>query len=174
MPSIMKKPKKDIKMKTLITAIVIALTATLASAEDVSQQFIETEFSDNSTEAQRDFAWKEIDGKWTSLTGTVYDVDAPGWLLKEYQVTMHLDNGVAVYCYIPESQFKRVKNVRFNDEFTCYGKLRGYVNLFGSSGISIDSVMDKPASYKKKEVVVSKEISAAIKLLKANGYTVTK
>ena len=54
-----------IKMKTLITAIIISLIATEASAETVSQKFIETEFSDNSTEAQRDFAWKDIENKHT-------------------------------------------------------------------------------------------------------------
>jgi hypothetical protein len=162
-------------MKTLITAIVIALTATVASAETVSQKFIETEFSDNSTEAQRDFAWEDIEGKYTTVTGRVRDVDVPGWLIKEYRVSMKLANGLSVYCNIPESQKLRVKNVRFKDQFTCYGKLKSYTNVFGSSGISVDSVMEKaPAPYKKKEVAVSKEISAAIKLLKANGYTVNK
>ena len=165
-------------MKTLITAIVIALTATVASAETVSQTFLETEFGNDSTEAQRDFAWEDIEGNYTTVTGRVHDVDVPGWLLKEYRVNMKLANGLDVYCRIPESQKRRVKNVRFNDQFTCYGKLTNYINVFGSSGISVDSVMEKaPAPYKKKEVVKVdnlKEISAAITLLKANGYTVTK
>ena len=156
----------------------ITLIATVASAETVSQKFLETEFGRDSTEAQRDFAWEDIEGKYTTITGSVYDVDAPGWLLKEYKITMQLANGLDVYCRIPESQKRRVKNVRFNDQFTCYGKLANYINVFGSSGISVDSVMEKaPAPYKKKEVVKvdnSKEISAAIKLLKANGYTVNK
>ena len=155
-------------MKTLITAIVIALSATVAQAETVSQKFLETEFSDNSTEAQRDFAWEDIEGKYTSLTGQVHDVDAPGWLIKEYSVTLKLSNGLDVYCKIPEAQASRVKKVRFNDQFTCEGKLSSYINLFGSSGISIHSDINVSAN----TIEDNSKIEAAKRLLRANGYKV--
>jgi hypothetical protein len=155
-------------MKTLITTIVIALTATFAQAETVSQKFLETEFSNNSTEAQRDFAWEDIEGKYTSVTGQVHDVDAPGWLIKEYSVTLKLSNGLDVYCKIPEAQASRVKKVRFNDQFTCEGKLSSYINLFGSSGISIRSDINVSAN----TIEDNSKIEAAKRLLRANGYSV--
>ena len=155
-------------IKTLITAIIISLIATVASAETVSQKFIETEFSDNSTEAQRDFAWKDIENKHTIITGTVYDVDTPNWLMKKYSVHLQLDSGLSVFCRIPESQASRVKDVRFNDTFTCEGKLHSYSNLLGSSSISVYSDTYVSSNDIDKEA----EIEAAKKLLKANGYKV--
>ena len=157
-------------IKTLTTAAIIALsTVTTSFAGTVTQQQIETDFSDSSTEAQRDFAWADYEDESTSITGTIYDVDVPGWLVKEYKVTMKIANDVTVYCRIPEAQKSRVKGLRAGQVFTCEGTLFTYAFVFGSAGVSIKSdgsnAVDTP---------VLTKVESAIALLESNGYTVTK
>ena len=155
---------------TIITAAIIAIaTSTSATAGTVTQKQIETDFSNNSTEAQRDFAWEEYEGESVSITGTIYDVDVPSWLVKEYTVTMEIGNGVDIFCRIPEAQKSRVRNLRADQTFTCNGTLRSYTNLFGSTGISVASDSDTLVN-----TPVVTEVEAAITLLEAAGYTVTK
>jgi hypothetical protein len=150
-----------------IAAIISITTATSAFAGSVTQKQIETDFSKNSTEAQRDFAWADYEGESVSITGIIYDVDVPSWLLKEYRVHLDIANGIDVFCSIPEAQKNRVKALRAGQTFTCKGTLSSYSFIFGSAGISVDSdgrSVPKPKDYSK--------IDAAIKLLESEGYKI--
>jgi len=122
-------------MKTLITAIVIALTATSVSAK--SKEWLITNFGNTSTEAQRVHSFEQVEDAQVSINGYIQEVDTPGWLTKEYTVSLWLEDDVIVYCRVPAKRAKEVVKLRLGQNYTCEGRLSSYISLFGVTGLNI-------------------------------------
>ena len=94
-------------------------------------------FGANTTEAGRVAAWENIEAKYGEVTGRIRDVDAPGFLSKDYRAIMDGPNELTLFCRISERNEHIAVSLKVGEKFTCKGLLDDYMFILGSGSVTI-------------------------------------
>ena len=111
-------------------------TPRVAEQVSLTQADLLKVFTSDSTQVSREAGFAPFKGREVSFTGKVREVEAPGWLIKEYRVILKADN-LTAYCYVQPTDTHAVASLRSNSKFTCIGSLKGYSELFGLYSVDI-------------------------------------
>jgi len=103
---------------------------------DINESSLYDILGQQSTEASREIDFKEVENKIGTFFGKVNDIDAPGWLIKDYRVSIqHKD--LTAFCYVKPENVDSIASLKKGNSFTCEGVIERYSFMLGSGSVTI-------------------------------------